>query len=323
MRLAYPFKSKTKQDKISKDYPNVHVPILDTIPDKKIKPFKKYMRPNFAPEPYSWEMDFVLGPGRNNKTYLILVNINTRFVYALCTHSILSRERDLNIEFMLDYFISCEQQDGLKHPVNNIKADKDVEFQPLRRMRKYKDINFYLQDSEFTNHNKHVDAVIRTLRNALGPNTNHLWDGRHNDIIQQLVQYYNLTHHNAINMSPFEMHKDVDKEWEYIRKMTEIVNDIKVLQRDDGLSRYTPGTVLMVHLDLGKTNAKFGKQRRVFNYSAIFREYRNGNAVVELLEPINVEGKSYTVVEVPLYHCVKIDKYTLKQRDATFKLFKT
>ncbi len=216
---------------------------------------------------------------------------------------------------MINDFVNIETT-YFDHQVKNIKADNDIEFQPLPG--RFPDINFYLQDSPFANHNKQVDAVIRTLRNALGPNTNHLWDGTHDDIIKQLVKYYNNTYHTAINTSPLEMHQDIDKEWEYIREMTELLNDIKQQQHIDGLSRFTYGTRLMVHLNLGKTTAKHMKQRRTFNYLAEFKGYHNGNAIVELIPHLAAGKTIYDIIEVPLYHCVKVDKYTQAQQDMTF-----
>ncbi len=313
--LEYPFKSKTKQSKYAKINPDATIP--DRIPDKKIKPMKKYMRPNFAPEPYSWEMDFIVGQGRN-KSYLIFININTRYVYAIPANRYVTNRGGVpRISRMIGEFLNLERR-GFNHPVKNIKADKDTEFKMLPARLKPLDINVYLQDSQFSYHNKQVDSIIRTLRNALGPNTNHLWDGLHDEIIQQLVSYYNNTHHNAINTTPLDMHQDIDKEWAYIRKMTETVNEIKGVQRVDGLKGFTPGTMLMVYLDFDKTNAKHMKRRRTFNYLARFKEYRNGNAVVELEPHIMVGEKRYGIIEVPLFHCVKVDNYTETQRDNTF-----
>ena len=47
-----------------------------------------------------------------------------------------------------------------------------------------------------------VDAVMRTLRNALGPfSDGKLWN---NDLMQQLVAYYNNTYHVSIKQTPAE-----------------------------------------------------------------------------------------------------------------------
>ena len=137
-------------------------------------------------------------------------------------------------------------------------------------------ITTYFQSSPFTFHNKIVDAAIRTLRNALGVHSEEYWDGKHDNIIQQLTHYYNNTYHNAIKMTPYEMHNDIDKEWEYIREKTEELNDIKKIQRKKGYHGYRQGDRLMVHLNYSKTNERFAKRRKQFDRLATFVQYQNG-----------------------------------------------
>ena len=68
--LRYPFKSKYhKLESTIKSEPYV--------PDYKLKPTKKLMKPNFSRTPGCWEMDIMFaGP----TTYLVLINVNTRFL---------------------------------------------------------------------------------------------------------------------------------------------------------------------------------------------------------------------------------------------------
>ncbi len=289
--LPYPFQTQRKRKDFmnnNEDFSfNPNKTHLVKIPDKKIKPLKKLMRPNFAPNPYSWEIDH-LQYDIHTVPYLFILNINTRFLYAMHVNG---KSLDESIA-AIDRFIDLEQDLG--HPVNNIKGDGDKGFQSL--FKEFRKINFYFQSSPFTYHNKNIDAVMRTLRDALGPNTDQLWNGKNDDIIQQHVHYYNNTWHRAINMTPTQMHTDIDKEWSYIRKMTEQLNNIKRVQIDRGYHSYEPGTRLMLHLEYGKTNKTFDKRRRRFDVTATFIEYRNGNAFVHADRPINAD------IEVPLFY---------------------
>ncbi|KAI5551547.1 hypothetical protein TVAGG3_0215730 [Trichomonas vaginalis G3] len=133
---------------------------------------------------------------------------------------------------------------------------------------------------------------MRTLRDALGVNGQIYWDGNHDSIIQQLVYYYNNTWHRTINMKPVEMKNDISKEWEYIRKQMEKLNDVKREQINSGLMNFKQGDKVLIHLDYGKTDKSMTKRRRRFDTIAEFVRYINGNALVE------VDKK---LIEIPIY----------------------
>ncbi|KAI5546418.1 hypothetical protein TVAGG3_0136230 [Trichomonas vaginalis G3] len=133
---------------------------------------------------------------------------------------------------------------------------------------------------------------MRTLRDALGVNGQIYWDGNHDFIIQQLVYYYNNTWHRTINMKPVEMKNDISKEWEYIRKQMERLNDVKREQINSGLMNFKQGDKVLIHLDYGKTDKSMTKRRRRFDTIAEFVRYINGNALVE------VDNK---LIEIPIY----------------------
>ena len=71
---------------------------------------------------------------------------------------------------------------------------------------------------------------------------------------------------------------------------------LKVINEINKYCDYKPGNVLLIHLNLSKTPAKHEKQRRKFSNLAIFKEFKNGNAIVGLLRP-------YT-----RYLCESVDK---------------
>ncbi|KAI5503230.1 hypothetical protein TVAGG3_0898210 [Trichomonas vaginalis G3] len=133
---------------------------------------------------------------------------------------------------------------------------------------------------------------MRTLRDVLGVNGQIYWDGNHDSIIQQLVYYYNNTWHRTINMKPMEMKNDISKEWEYIRKQMERLNDVKREQINSGLMNFKQGDKVLIHLDYGKTNKSMTKRRRRFDTIAEFVRYINGNALVEVNKKL---------IEIPIY----------------------
>ncbi|KAI5535498.1 integrase core domain containing protein family [Trichomonas vaginalis G3] len=273
--LLYPFQTFKKQKDFKKDFK-----ILNKPTDPKIQPLKeKFSRPSFAPYPYSYEIDH-LEYSKGNVTYLFAINVNTRYLYCIPVKGKTEQETRRAIQYLLDH-----------ERVDNIRGDCDKGFQAAMA-HYFPQINFYFSSSPYTFHNKIVDAVMRTLRDALGVNGQIYWDGNHDSIIQQLVYYYNNTWHRSINMKPVEMKNDISKEWEYIRKQTERLNDVKREQINSGLMNFKQGDKVLIHLDYGKTDKSMTKRRRRFDTIAEFVRYINGNALVE------VDNK---LIEIPIY----------------------
>ncbi|KAI5499781.1 integrase core domain containing protein family [Trichomonas vaginalis G3] len=273
--LLYPFQTLKKQKDFKKDFKILNKPI-----DPKIQPLKeKFSRPSFAPYPYSYEIDH-LEYSKGNVTYLFAININTRYLYCIPVKGKTEQETRRAIQYLLDH-----------ERVDNIRGDGDKGFR-VAMAHYFPQINFYFSSSPYTFHNKIVDAVMRTLRDALGVNGQIYWDGNHDSIIQQLVYYYNNTWHRTINMKPVEMKNDISKEWEYIRKQMERLNDVKREQINSGLMNFKQGDKVLIHLDYGKTDKSMTKRRRRFDTIAEFVRYINGNALVE------VDNK---LIEIPIY----------------------
>ncbi|KAI5508841.1 integrase core domain containing protein family [Trichomonas vaginalis G3] len=273
--LLYPFQTLKNQKDFKKDFKILNKPI-----DPKIQPLKeKFSRPSFAPYPYSYEIDH-LEYSKGNVTYLFAININTRYLYCIPVKGKTEQETRRAIQYLLDH-----------ERVDNIRGDGDKGFQAAMT-HYFPQINFFFSSSPYTFHNKIVDAVMRTLRDALGVNGQIYWDGNHDSIIQQLVYYYNNTWHRTINMKPVEMKNDISKEWEYIRKQMERLNDVKREQINSGLMNFKQGDKVLIHLDYGKTDKSMTKRRRRFDTIAEFVRYINGNALVE------VDNK---LINIPIY----------------------
>ena len=302
--LPYPFKTKTLKGQ-------EYVVNKTIIPDYRIN--KKLMKPTYATHPYSYEIDimFVQHPQfqkRYLKQYLVCINVNTRYLFMFpiqdkTEKSIIKALKQLLSQTKVTY-IKCDGERGF-----NSKAITDF--------FKTNNIKTFISDSKYTYKLKIVDRVIRTIRDAMGLDPYWLANEK---LMSQLVNYYNNTKHMSLKLrdptfnkkwnyyTPTEMQNNIDLEWSYIRKMDR--KYLKVINEINKYCDYKPGNnVLLIHLNLSKTSAKHEKQRRKFSNLAIFKEFKNGNAIVDLLRPY-IFMKSY--IEIPLmntrYLCESVDK---------------
>jgi hypothetical protein len=124
-----------------KDYPKTN------------KVTKHLQRPYFSPTLGSWEVDVVYAPdpmmNYNEVLYLFCINVNTKY---LVVYKIDGRHHDRSIKPAL-------RDLKKRFYVSNIRGDG--EFEPLAK---------YSSSSPYDNHNRCVDRVIRTIRDAVGQN---------------------------------------------------------------------------------------------------------------------------------------------------------
>ena len=303
----------TRDAKIIKEYhekiknhlldPSISLEVYQ--PDPNItKRKKKYMRPYFSPQPYSWEIDHLLF--HKTATYLMCVNINTRFLYAILVKS---KKAVDSQEAIIKLF---NKEEKLHHPIKYIRFDGDKGFRSVAQYfnSKYEDkkdkTTFYSESSPYTNHNRIIDRTIRRLR-RMAKNDDKMFDGtpKNNAKVQQLVYYYNNFGHHGIDMkAPLEMHGHIDMEWAYIRRKKEELYDQKRKQMEAGMWSYKVGQPLRMYLDPDKTKNKFDKDRHRFKTIGQFVKYRHGNVVAQLLD-----GKK---VEVPIYYAIPDNPYDAK-----------
>ena len=294
--VPYPFKSKIS--KYRKTNPGeqieyVEQPIVERIDEKQ------FYRPYFSPEPGAWEIDFAFHMCKDKDvkkdendvedTWLFCVNINTRYleIYQCAKKS------------------TNDVYDSLKdlietYDVKSFRGDGEAAFKSrkVQDLLDRKNVKYNWNDGKFTNHNKIVDAVIKTIRNAIGYRE---IDGGQ---LQKIVNYYNNTYHRSIDCTPAEMQNNPDLEYQYIRWCEQKLNYIINQQKLHGLLNYQPGNILLVHLDKGKTSNKFEKRRTFWDRCGEFVEYINGNVRVRLLTPVKIATNSdpRTDVVVPIYH---------------------
>ncbi|KAA6356237.1 MAG: hypothetical protein EZS28_048236 [Streblomastix strix] len=155
-----------------------------------------------------------------------------------------------------------------------------------------------MSKSKFTNRNRVVDRVIRTIRDAfIGQ------DMANPKLMQLIVKLYNDKLHSAFDLkySPSQVNKDEDLEGKYIRSQMKKLNEAK--QSQSQLTKLTKGNIILIHLDLSKTALKFNKQRRQFNELAIFEKYQHGNIIYRLMKPY----KDIQQVEIPIYFAKKVN----------------
>jgi hypothetical protein len=147
------------------------------------------------------------------------------------------------------------------------------------------------------NKNRVVDRAIRTIRDKLGVNAALWLDPK---IVTKTVQEYNNKKHSAFyrEFTPNQVQHNRDMEEYFIREHEMILNNVTEEQREEGLYNYKKGNILLIHLDLSKTDDKFKKQRRAFNQLAEFIEYDHGNVNCFILE----RGRRGKEITLPIYY---------------------
>jgi hypothetical protein len=158
-------------------------------------------------------------------------------------------------------------------------------------------ITLFLNSSKFTNKNRVVDRVIRTIKDKIGENAALLLDP---NIVAAAVKEYNNTPHAALlgEFTPNQVQHSTEMEEYFIRENQMILERMNNNQAGAGYFKYQKGNILLIHIDLSKTQQKFRKQRRVFNQLAEFIEYEHGNVKCKTLNT----NSSFGEVVIPIYY---------------------
>ena len=280
--IGYPFRSKQKT----------------SFPTDPYIRKEELSRPYYSPYLHAWEIDFAENLIEQGDKYFFCINVNTRFLVLFK-----GQETKEFVRKSLHELIE-------RFKVKSVRGDGALCFTSNASWLNSLGINTYFTSDKMTFHNKIVDSVIRTIRNAIGYR-------KINDAqLIKIVDYYNNTYHESIGMTPMEMMRDEEKEWEYIRSKDEELKQVVRRQRDKGLLSYEPGNVLLVHTDLTKTEDKNEKRRRRFDRLGVFQNYvgaTHANVRVKIYRPIllSTSGKSvkyvYDII-VPVYYTRKISE---------------
>jgi len=289
--LKYPFKSKySKFRDVNK------VEQRQKLPDMVFKHYTKgLMKPSFSFEPGAYQADLLtLSRNLDNETkgyILFLVNINTRYVY---TKRLAKKDKNS----VISAFNSATKKikaAGL--PITIIKSDADTSFQSMN----LDGVELMSSGSPYTNHVRIVDRLMRTFRDALGVDINNdIFDDY--NMVKKLCDYYNKTPHRSLRMygktyTPLDLQSNEDLEWSYIRLKISKLQQVRQNLKNKGLLDLVEGNILQCSLDTGKVET-FIKKRREFDTLAMFLRYHNGNAVIRVLHPDQLEQ-----IDVPIYRC--------------------
>jgi hypothetical protein len=253
--------------------------LKQTPQDHSLAPARLLHRPYFSPKLGSWEVDVVYAPHPelryDSKLYLFCVNINTKYL----------------VVFPIDDRTGPTIRKALRrlhqdHFVSNIRGDGEV---------RGWEVSAYSSASPFDNHNRVVDRVIRTIRDAIGQNYHSF---RNEEQVQTVVDIYNETPHIALKIGkaifpPEEVQKNPGLEGVLIRQNQDKTKMVQDIQAEKGLHSYEKGNVLLVHLDLSRTPQRFMKKRRNYNALALFHSYYHGNVACQVISSMTIseEGK--------------------------------
>jgi hypothetical protein len=183
-------------------------------------------------------------------------------------------------------------------PINNIRGDLDPAFgntlcnwldDPRRNIKNY------FTEYQFTNRNRVVDRVMRTIRdifNQLGANDKELLCNI--KLMEKVVERYNNTPHRAFDnkFTPNQVQHNHQLEAFYIRTQKMKLEEVNHLQYK--FKNYKPGNILLVHIPFKDINYK---RRRNFTHLAEFINYEFGNVKCNVLypEPLNI-------ITLPIYY---------------------
>jgi len=277
-------------------------PFGNKIKDGKLKIYSKGLKkPTFWREPGYYEVDLMQLKYVNKKTtgyILFMIGINTKYVFIFNLETKSKEELLQAIENIMK---------KIKTPIKGIKFDGESGLKALNL-----NIEKYSNSSPYSNHNRIVDRVIKTFRDALGVDVN---NDLFNDFdkVRQLRKFYNNKKNRSTGYTPKEMHNNPALEWEYIGKKEQELLQVKRNLKNKGLSNLKPNQLLQVSVTDKKN--RLGKKQRTFDRLARFIKYTGGIAEVKFIHP-EIEKPQL----IPLYQCMPIseDKEKIKQ---TFNYF--
>jgi hypothetical protein len=246
-------------------------------------------------------MDNIKASGDNNQNrwWLFVININTRFLIAepLPLNKEASFEiitgllrkiqnnlpEDQRIKFLRSdagrYFgtVVDESHRGYHEQIGSSLIARTKRSEPFIDFLKEQGIEPHINKHPYTNRSRIVDRAARTIRDMLGENPYRMLIV---DDTFGAIDVYNNTPHGAFNyqFTPAEVQSNKYIEEYFIREQLYKLEEVKNKQAEAGFFQYIPGDILLVH----RENSKSGvgvvhKNRRVFNCIARFNRYEHGN----------------------------------------------
>jgi len=290
-------KKKEPKEQKPKIITKLENPFGNKIKDGKLKIYSKGLKkPTFSKEPGYYEVDLMQLKYINKKStgyILFMIGVNTKYVFIFNLETKSKDELLQAIENIMK---------KIKTPIKGIKFDGESGLKALNLP-----IEKYSNSSPYSNHNRIVDKVINTFRDALGVDIN---NDLFNDFnkVRQLRKFYNNRVNRSTNYTPKEMHNNINLECEYIGKNEQELLQVKRNLKMKGLLNLKPNQLLQVSVT--DKNNRLKKKQRTFDRLARFIKYHGGNVQVKFIHPEIEEPQL-----IPLYQCMPIveGKEKLKQ----------
>ena len=201
-------KKKPQKEQKPQQITKLENPFGNKIKDGKLKIYSKGLKkPTFSKEPGYYEVDLMQLKCINKKStgyILFMIGVNTKYVFIFNLETKSKEELFQAIENIMK---------KIKTPIKGIKFDGESGLLALDLPKLEK----YSNSSPYSNHNRIVDRVIKTFRDALGVDIN---NDLFNDFdkVRQLRKFYNNRVNRSTGYTPKEMHNNPALEYEYLER---------------------------------------------------------------------------------------------------------
>ena len=244
---------------------------------------KELMGNKFSAIPDCWQMDtfFTEGTEGNKEKYLILINVNTRFVWCRKRTELSTDDFIKNID---DFIVNF-------HP-KIIECDAEKSFTSYQSVTYLRNNHVILK--VFNSSMDHESLAIinkfcRTLRIEL----------RYSDDLEQIIKIYNKSYHSRINMEPRQMQNNRLDEIRYI------CDQLKVRDRKNKLALEDPIDVhdkVRYILDSDRRSNKFKKDQMKYQLSKYYYLIESKNSELSF----NIIAEDGSIKTVPRYKLFKL-----------------
>ena len=195
---------------VKQQFPNITKKMLRRIilnrkHDTRPRHLNMYRISIYSPSLNTWFMDIMENAKGNPPYYHVFISTNNRYAVVRALNSKDAEDvRQSLLDFILQY-----------HPAK-ITCDNDKAFLEKQNLELLKQMKVILQTVPDKNHSTLaiIDRFIRTLRDMV-PSSKVINVSTMNNIVNE----YNNTYHNAIKCKPVEMFNNKELEKEYILKM--------------------------------------------------------------------------------------------------------
>jgi hypothetical protein len=292
-----------------------HAPPKPKLPPdfSRVKRKKKLQRVVFSPTQRGYAIDImVIKP--SEYYYLILQNINTRYVWAFpiydktkesvfpilqyFQHYLAERTRQHERATQLGFEDGVDPEFDIPAGRGNNPAGRGMssltgdaerawDNDEVKDWLKASGVKVDFRHSDYIHHVPILDSTIKTLRMGANYDIDVMMD---EDNFERLVFLFNNSVNRNTKLTPTEMETYEELEWAWIRHCQ---RHNKRIERDY-YWRYEIGNILLVHFDESKTSKRFEKhgRRRQYNELCEFVGYAGMNLAVKRLNEDETEFRT-------------------------------